>query len=110
MGFFSWDCKVCGHPMLSVYALEDKNAWMNDVVMLTNENMLAGSYDGYGRVGNGEDLTEYDADRECYHKLCWEKVGKPTKFTEASKYSDDQGYFFDDGIHNIPEPECNHND
>ena len=104
MGFFSWDCEVCGHPLLSVYALEDKNAWMNNVVILTEEgHKFSGAYDGYGSVDDWQEPFE-DGTCECYHKLCWEKAGKPTRFTEASEMSDDQGFFFAPEVHNIPEP------
>ena len=103
MGFYSWDCKVCGHPMLSVYALEDKNEWMNHVVVIEEDgSILQGEYDGYGRVDD-EDIESYKP--ECYHEHCWELAGKPTKYTKGSRSARDQGYFFPDDHHNIEPPE-----
>jgi hypothetical protein len=103
MGFFSWNCKRCGHPMLSEYALEDKNEWMNDVVVIENNgSILKGKYDGYGCVDDREIsgmLSKHEP--ECYHLHCWEKAGSPMEYTSASDNARDQGFFFDDGVHNI---------
>lgn len=103
MGFFSWDCKACKHPMLSHYAIQDKNAWMTDVVVVGQRGeVTSGEYDGYGRVGGYEELGD---NPECYHRACWELVGKPTEFTGGSRSSRDQGYFFGDNEHNFKKPE-----
>jgi hypothetical protein len=100
MGFFSWDCKGCGHPMLSRHATNKINEWMNDVVVLEKSgNAYMGKYDGYGRVGNAEIQTHGPC---CWHKACWEKAGKP-EYSEASEMSEDQGYFFGDE-HDMKEP------
>jgi len=104
MGFFSWNCKGCGHPMLcEAAANESKNGWMKDVVAIEKSgSILKGEYDGYGRIG-GHEIEDYEA--ECYHQHCWEKAGRPTEFTEVSSSASDQGWFFEDGTHNIDPPE-----
>ena len=109
MGLFSWDCNECGHPMLSEYATNRKNDWMNDVVVIeSNGGILKGSYDGYGRVDT-RDITfgisghEFTDEPCCYHSACWEKAGEPTEY-KPSQSSADQGYFFDEGDHNMECP------
>jgi len=105
MGFFSWNCKCCGHPMLSPYAITETNGWMNNVVVLEADgSILRGEYDGYGRVGEHEINIDSEKEPECYHRSCWEKAGKPTEYTGASEYSADQGYFFDEGAHDMEDP------
>ena len=116
MGFFSWDCLKCGHPMLSSYAIgcaEDAdekcgkdNSWMKDVVAIyPNDNLIIGEYDGYGRI-DGRDIMDsmYDFSGTVYHQNCWERAGKPG-FTKPSEGSGDQGYFFGDHTHCINEEE-----
>ncbi len=103
MGFFSFDCVECGHPMLSPYVLNPTNAWMNEVVVHEDEiRVLYGSYDGYGRVA-GETM-DLSGDACCRHRACWEAAGKPGH-TGPSELSDDQGYFFDDGAHDMEKPD-----
>lgn len=108
MGFFSWNCRGCGHPMLSEYATNETNEWMRDVVVLEKSgNVYTGKYDGYGRVGGAEIHIQWENSKLlngpcCWHKACWEKAGKP-EYDEQSKMSDDQGYFFDDE-HDMEEP------
>jgi hypothetical protein len=102
MGFFSWNCKGCGHPMLCSEAVLDKNKWMNDVVVLCKDGtVMRGSYDGYGRV-NEREID--DCSPECYHQHCWDKAGRPIEYTGESQMSSDQGWFFDDNTHNITQP------
>jgi len=105
MGFFSWNCKSCGHPMLSPYVLSDINAWMNQVVVqFGNGTRLIGEYDGYGRVNDIE--FDYGSKPECYHLSCWKAEGEPGYDCE-SVTSRDQGFFFDDGEHDMKEPDAN---
>jgi len=101
MGFFSWDCESCGHPMLSPSATEDKNGWMSNCVALgENGSVLVGKYDGYGRL----DGMEIDYIKPCvYHADCWVHKNKPG-YTGESNDSGDQGFFFDDNVHNIESP------
>jgi hypothetical protein len=110
MGFFSWDCKVCGHPLLSDYAVNREgvdNSWMTDVVVIeTSGSILHGKYDGYGRVEEHD--IEHDCGRgltepQCYHKACWHLAGRPVGYNEGSTPSRDQGYFFGTE-HDMPEP------
>jgi len=103
MGFFSWNCNECKHPMLSVYATNKTNSWMNDVVVITLEgDPIHGSYDGYGRVDCYEIVWGNDSCC-CYHEACWIKAGKPTTWI-ASDRANDQGYFFNDPEHDMKYP------
>lgn len=103
MGFFSWNCKVCGHSMLNPYSVNHTNGWMADVVVIEESGaILAGEYDGYGRV----DGCDIDSNApQCYHRKCWELAGRPTDYNEESSSSRDQGYFFDDADHDVSEPQ-----
>jgi len=108
MGFFSWDCKCCGHPALSPMAVNDINKWMNEVVVLSPEgSRLIGSYDGYGRVDEAELFDFFDDFNveapELWHKACWIKAGKP-EYSGPSVRSEDQGWFFNDPVHDMKEP------
>ena len=95
--------------MLSEYATNDVNQWMNDVVVIEhNGGILKGSYDGYGRVDCVDirfGISDYEFTNEpcCYHSACWARAGEPTEYS-PSQGSDDQGYFFDEGDHNMSEP------
>jgi hypothetical protein len=103
MGFFSWNCVECGHPMLSPMAVNDVNEWMSRVTVIAKDgSILKGEYDGYGRV-NGRELDWQD-DPQCYHDACWQKAGKPTEYTTPSENANDQGWFYDEGAHDMAEP------
>lgn len=105
MGFFSWDCKACGHPALSHGATDAGiNDWMEDVVVLSKDGSRNfGEYDGYGCAGS-YDYNENGNGEPClYHRACWEVAGKP-KYTSPSKGSNDQGWFFADGDHDLLDP------
>lgn len=109
MGFFSQDCEGCGHPALSEQATETINAWMNDVVVITaHGSVIRGSYDGYGTVREPGSAVEHEYaigdGNTVWHTACWEKAGKPTDFRGESRRSEDQGWFFGDGEHSIPDP------
>ena len=100
MGFFSWNCKCCGHPALCPQATNDVNQWMSNVVAVTkNGSVIKGEYDGYGRI-DGHDLEE---PVDIYHQTCWKWAGKPRTFTGGSESARDQGWFFDKE-HDMPEP------
>lgn len=102
MGLWSFDCLECGHPMLMPQATNEINRWMSDVVVITEDNcLLAGEYGGYGDV-NGREIG--DGGGACYHRACWEIVGKPTTAERDSRSSGDQGWFFNDPVHDMPEP------
>jgi len=106
MGMFSWNCERCGHPLLCIEACEDDNKWMNDVVVLTSDGcVFKGQYDGYGRVLTAS--SEYDfceGSPMCYHRDCYEIDGSPTEWRGESGRAKDQGWFFEDGVHNVPSP------
>jgi hypothetical protein len=105
MGFFSYLCKECSHPLLSRPATSPGiNDWMAQAVVLTNRGgRIIGEYDGYGRVGGNEEASEYGA---CLHEACWEKAGKPDfdHYGSPSKNAPDQGWFFDDADHDMLDP------
>lgn len=102
MGFFSEDCIECGHPLLSIQATLPINRWMNNGVAITpNGNIRTGSYDGYGAL-DGADAVGVDA--TIWHHACWTAVGRPLDYCGPSASSDDQGWFFGDSEHAIPEP------
>jgi len=105
MGFFSWNCRGCGHPMLSDFsATPGVNAWMKDVVIIEESGRrLEGRYDGHGRV-DGEDIDWERGQPECWHRACWLHAGRPDVYTGASTRSDDQGYFFEEGAHDMGPP------
>ena len=65
------------------------------VVLREGRDPVYGEYDGYGSVGALEVNSFGDDEPEMWHKLCWENSGKP-KYSGGSKYSSDQGYFYDD--------------
>jgi hypothetical protein len=76
---------------------------MSQVVVLTNRGgRFIGGYDGYGRVGELESI-EYAA---CVHEACWELAGKPefSHYGSPSGHAADQGWFFDDGDHDMIDP------
>jgi hypothetical protein len=111
MGFFSYNCRGCGHPLLSHYALGENNGWMNKAVALRPGGggggviVADGSYDGYGRI-NGP-LGEFDMGfpNQCdvYHKACFELLGRPA-YEGPAEDARDQGYFFDEADHNVRVP------
>jgi len=103
MGFFSFDCKECGHPMLSGCATSPINNWMRQVVVIEEDGtILQGEYDGYGRVG--EVAIAWPMKASCYHSACWTVNGAPSKYAGQSESSEDQGYFFSDADHHMAEP------
>jgi hypothetical protein len=114
MGFFSWNCKGCGHPLLSGYAANGVNDWMVSGVAITKRGRLhRGGYDGYGRLnGVRIDLDVYwskrtgasSGDPDCYHRACWQIMGEPMRYKGGSESAADQGFFFDPGDHQVTEP------
>lgn len=111
MGYFSYNCKTCQHPALSAQAADHEiNTWMTDcVVLFENGDRVSGEYNGYGRVGiysAADQEVEYVA--PClYHRACWEIAGKPD-YSGPSTDADDQGWFFNDGDHDMLDPRSTH--
>jgi hypothetical protein len=103
MGFFSQDCKGCGHPVLSSYVTNRTNRWMQQAVAITpNGSVLRGFYDGYGSLCEHDGAVGFD--NTVWHLACWEVAGEPTTYTGPSEPSDDQGYFFADPEHDMADP------
>ena len=97
MGFFSWDCNGCGHPLLSQYAITEVNAWMHHAVSITPDHDIT--------IHHNPDLR--DEFTPCvWHRICWVNANGPIDFV-PSHSSPDQGYFFDPEAHNIPRPKLN---
>lgn len=102
MGCFSWGCGHCGKSILNSYVVGEgadgtiDPTW-NEATLVTEDSVVTGSYDGYGRIdskgGLEVDITELDTVK-LYHKLCYAKAGKPS-YPEAklSCGSADQGHF-----------------
>jgi len=114
MGFYSYKCRGCSHPLLSRYATSRLNNWMEDVVIIhkTDGVVARGAYDGYGRIPRLDGAEMYtlgyndetdQAKEACWHRACWQKAGEPA-FDKASDSADDQGYFFNEGDHDMPDP------
>ena len=102
MGFFSANCEGCGHPLLSIQATEEINRWMNRGVAITRGgSILKGCYDGYGRLDEFDDVV---GDTTVWHQACWHTAGSPLEFRGASAPAADQGWFFEDGAHDLAEP------
>lgn len=102
MGFFSWNCRGCGHPLLSSHATNSINAWMQKAVALAADGSTAvGIYDGYGRIDDTQ-LVDWRT-LDVWHEACWKKAGRPGYAGQADG-SPDQGYFFDDPDHDMREP------
>lgn len=103
MGLFSDLCMVCEHPILSGASCNDINEWMTEAVSISEYGEIhVGQYDGYGSVGGSEYAIGNGA--TVYHKACWEVLGKPLDFRGPAKWAPDQGYFFDDPEHDMPDP------
>ena len=113
MGFFSWNCRGCGHPLLSAYVTTPINKWMLEGVAVTAKgNLIIGGYDGYGRLDgleiNGDVRWKKDGsavyEPDVYHQACWELLGTPKKYKGGSESARDQGYFFSKGAHDVLKP------
>lgn len=107
MGFFSSNCKGCGHPLLGLGATESINVWMNNGVAIAPDgSILKGGYDGYGRL-DGSDFGDQPAvgdNTTVWHQACWRVAGSPTDYRGPSEHAADQGWFFEDGAHDMAEP------
>lgn len=103
MGLFSYLCKECGHPLLWERAADKGiNDWMCDVIGLgPRGEVVRGQFDGYGRVGG--DGAGHLA---CLHYACWMVAGEPRfeRYGTPSDSAPDQGWFFDDGAHDMIDP------
>ncbi len=102
VGMFSVLCHGCEHPLLSPSATGSVNEWMSDCVAVRDGAVVAsGMYDGYGTIG----VCEYAVDdTACWHEACWDVAGRPLTGFGVSRHAEDQGWFFDDGDHDLPDP------
>lgn len=96
MGFFSWNCKGCHKSIKAPY--DPDPACHNDAVLIEScGSVIAGSYDGYGRIetqGGNQFEINWEAVEPClWHKKCWEAAGKPP-YNGPSDRAADQGYFY----------------
>lgn len=118
MGFFSSCCEGCGHPLLSPQATDPVNEWMSDgVAVFPDGSRATGVYDGYGNLDgplldrDGQ-LTDRDwvggpavgSETTVWHQACWEAAGEPVDYRGESAPAEDQGWFFEDGAHSMPDP------
>jgi hypothetical protein len=108
VGFYSAKCEGCSHPLLCLQATGDINAWMIQAVAITPDgSLLKGEYDGYGSLHSPSGAEFSDAVGHIttvWHRACWEAAGKPDDYRGESAYAEDQGWFFADGAHDMPEP------
>jgi hypothetical protein len=104
MGFFSQECIDCGHSVLSPYSTNEINKWMSEAVSISKDSkhVHIGTYDGYGRIDEAEDAI--GDSQTVWHRACWEVAGRPFDYRGPSPRAKDQGYFFDDGDHDMPDP------
>jgi hypothetical protein len=120
---FSWKCE-CDHPLLSHHSSNATNSWMEECVAVFDgeRKPLHGFYDGYGRlVDEMEDshsfndwspetysglrLQDHESDGEVqlWHLACWRAAGEP-EFRSSNDNADDQGFFFEEGVHDMECP------
>lgn len=115
MGLFSKDCKGCGHPLLSIPVCTPLTEWMSMVAVVFPDGVDVGEYDGYGGIIQTAEERERclanapTLQNPCmaWHLDCYALAGMPRTFdaTDASPFSDDQGWFFVRGTdHNIMSP------
>ena len=108
MGFYSAKCLGCSHPILCLNATDPINTWMNQAVAVTEDgSILKGEYDGYGALHSPSGSEFPDAvghGTSVWHRACWEVAGKPDDYRGPSPHAEDQGWFFDDGAHDVAEP------
>ena len=120
MGFYSALCHGCGHPLLADLATTDTNNWMTSGVAINPDGeIVIGEYDGFGHLATSMsadhtigEFTYATFDGEpgdgftntVWHEACWEHAGSPTEYRGPSKHAPDQGWFFDNGAHDMPDP------
>lgn len=102
MGLFSWNCCGCQESVKSPYDID--KPWQNLAVVVTPNEVITGSYDGYGRVGDFDVYAEYEhlvtGDREelwkgvlWFHARCFE-YGSRGFNAKGSSPAEDQGHFY----------------
>lgn len=109
MGFHSTDCLHCGHPMLDRRASDEGlNDWMSEYVTLTSGAVARGTWDGDGSGDGGGEHTAFLVTPRTVtvHYACWEHAGKPgiETYKESNQSTANQGWFFNDGDHDMVDP------
>ena len=107
MGFSSYNCKHCDHAILSQGATDKGiNEWMvHAVILAKNGSRLIVDFDGYS--GHVEEDSSFSYGGTVWvHQACWEIAGKPEfdAYDGASRSAEDQGWFFEDGTHDLIDP------
>lgn len=97
MGFFSWDCKACGHSIRHERATNEVSRWLSEAVLVEDDgSTVRGTYDGYGnlvtRSGRELELAEGREEPCLYHQACYDLMGKPS-YDKPSRSASDQGHF-----------------
>jgi hypothetical protein len=108
MGFFSWDCKACGHSVRAVDATNSVSEWLSQAVLVEPDgSTIRGSYDGYGRLetrsGREMEVGEGRLGPCLYHQACYDLMGKPS-YDKPSRSANDQGFFV--GEYDPKKPHC----
>jgi hypothetical protein len=82
---------------------------MSNIVAITpNGSIIKGIYDGYGNLNGGAEVEApamAEADVTVWHAACWSHAGSPQEYRGPSPGSADQGWFFEEGDHDMPEPQ-----
>lgn len=105
MGFASVNCKGCGHPLLAQQATSQVNAWMTRAVaILEGGEVVRGDFDGYMRLETSPVDQVPITGATAWHDACWQVAGRPAEYTGESGPAADQGWFFSDPDHDMPEP------
>jgi hypothetical protein len=101
MGFFSWQCCICHHAVLSPYSVDGKSRHLNEVVLFLDDGRkVQGTYDGYGRIYTDDDELfqiplgpTYDAEIKLAHQCCAKNI-KDIRAYGSSQHEPNQGYFW----------------
>jgi len=95
--------------MLPMVRTTHLNEWMSEIVVVEKDcTLLAGYYDGYGRVSGLEFEVDPDNEKDepaCYHAACYKLMGSPIRHEGPSTAAKDQGFFFDDDVYENEEPQ-----
>ena len=98
MGFFSWNCEVCGKSIKSPYDIPEGWEYQNECVVIEkNGTVLMGKYDGYGRIDDTKEVDWAGGEPQVWHKRCWRENGSPMDWNPQvgeSESAEDQGFFY----------------
>ena len=95
MGFFSWNCKICGRSIPNQH-VDEPGEYCQATAIYPNGDIVHGIYDGYGNIGVHKFANTMNADKATlYHTKCWRGEGSPTDYKGPSDNAEDQGHFLD---------------